>query len=657
MTCDGNTVCGQSGSNKAVCHDPSKPTQQQSLTGPILQKCDSVGDGKCASEGKNKYYSCTPQGWQLQTCEGNTICGQVSNNKVTCHDPSKPVDTAANQPKIHCDTLNSTMCDSTDKTSFYSCVNNTWIKMKCDSANICMVRGNKARCVDQATANAPQQPCKHEKATQCAPDNKKIYQLCVDNYWTNSTCANDNYCLYRNGKAICVDKQTAEAPQQPCKTDGATQCAGDDDSIFQICTDNFWTNSTCDKGNVCGMKQGKALCHDPSQPINDVPDQPCDDDKATRCIAGNETLYQVCSSKLWMNLTCDGDNVCRMKDKAVVCVDKNNAGKADGLDYSMGTPTAFVPGKDSDNGQPTMSLKDFKDKLDFLTEQVSILALSASNHTGVSPLQPPSVRPIPVLRSKSRDVQSVSGSADSAKTLDSLFPVVEPNEKDVCAKLFAPLESLPEPEDLKKLLLDDVAIRIPIHLHIYQSLEKEIGQDLLEKTFCIVEEVGNICPSLTPRVETALLVRNANIGSESMQQHVLDAFLMGIMETAQDHLSANIQIDRNANEKTMTKGNDRPDFLLMLNGQLVFKGEEKKEGSVRIIAKELEDKMLPGSVGDNGKLKYLLGYATAGSQVLFECIHEDGMDECSDVIDLAKLRDRITMLIILINTVRIVRAH
>ncbi|KAJ1775760.1 hypothetical protein LPJ62_006819 [Coemansia sp. RSA 2167] len=104
----------------------------------------------------------------------------------------------------------------------------------------------------------------------------------------------------------------------------------------------------------------------------------------------------------------------------------------------------------------------------------------------------------------------------------------------------------------------------------------------------------------------------------------------------------------------MTKSKCRPDYLLMLNGQLVFKGEEKKAGDVRNIALELVDKMIPGSVGKDGKLEYLLGYATAGSRVLFECIYGDGkMSECSDILNLERVADRVSLLVIMINVVRV----
>ncbi|ORX68167.1 hypothetical protein DL89DRAFT_294100 [Linderina pennispora] len=187
--------------------------------------------------------------------------------------------------------------------------------------------------------------------------------------------------------------------------------------------------------------------------------------------------------------------------------------------------------------------------------------------------------------------------------------------------------------------------------------DNNIDEGLLEQTFCIVEETGNICPTLTPRVESALLVKVDNGGTESMQQHGLDVFLMGVIGTARDHLPVDVAIDRNASEASMTKQVNRPDYLCSINGQLVFKGEEKKRGDVRTIARELIDKMLPGVVGKNGRLAYLFGYATAGTRVLFECIYDDmKMHECSDILDLAKLRDRITMIMILVNIIRISRA-
>ncbi|KAJ1719951.1 hypothetical protein LPJ53_005368 [Coemansia erecta] len=190
-------------------------------------------------------------------------------------------------------------------------------------------------------------------------------------------------------------------------------------------------------------------------------------------------------------------------------------------------------------------------------------------------------------------------------------------------------------------------------------LKGEVSKEALSN-FCIVEQVGNICPILTPHIESALHVTNVGRGTESMQQHVIDKFLMGIISTAQSELTdVDILIDRNATESSVTKSGCRPDFLFSINGQLAFKGEEKKAGDVRKIAKELTDKMIPGSVGKNAtsRIQYLLGYATAGSRILFTCIHGDNkMVECSNILNLERIPDRVTMIRIVVNIVRVALA-
>ncbi|KAJ1842544.1 hypothetical protein LPJ73_005767 [Coemansia sp. RSA 2703] len=236
------------------------------------------------------------------------------------------------------------------------------------------------------------------------------------------------------------------------------------------------------------------------------------------------------------------------------------------------------------------------------------------------------------------------------------FPTTKSRETEICAKLFSPVESLPDYSELRERLLDDFVEPIPIHRHAYEKLKSEVAQEVLSN-FCIVEEVGNTCPTLTPYIESALNVTNVGRGTESMQQHVLDKFLMGIISTAQSEIaSVDILIDRNAAENSVTKKGCRPDFLFSINGQLVFKGEEKKAGDVRKIAMELTDKMIPGSVGKGAtsRIQYLLGYATAGSRVLFECIHgDDKMVECSNILNLERIPDRVTMIRIIVNVVRI----
>ncbi|KAJ2603084.1 hypothetical protein GGF39_000403 [Coemansia sp. RSA 1721] len=289
-------------------------------------------------------------------------------------------------------------------------------------------------------------------------------------------------------------------------------------------------------------------------------------------------------------------------------------------------------------------------QLDAISSKLSQLALDKIGHSSSSDDQ---------SQNKNGTTPSPRHSVDSESTLTSVYPIVESKEQEICKKMFAPVSVLPKPDELKERLLDNLEEPIPIHYAIYAKLEKCVSKDILQKNFSIVEQTGNICPTLTPRAETALLVSIVGKGTEMMQQHVLDAFLMAIFCTAQTECTdSDMIIDRNAAEPSATQQGSRPDFLFTINGQLVFKGEEKRRGNVRKIALELSDKMIPGCVGKpDSPLKYLLGYATAGSRVIFECIHDDAkMQECSNIINLEKLSDRVTMIITMVNILRISRA-
>ncbi|KAJ1831904.1 hypothetical protein LPJ63_003940 [Coemansia sp. RSA 2711] len=290
------------------------------------------------------------------------------------------------------------------------------------------------------------------------------------------------------------------------------------------------------------------------------------------------------------------------------------------------------------------------EKLDAISRKLSQLAL----HKAEDEIIKAGVL-TPIVSGQNKDLTDVTSSVDSDRTLaEPLYQVVEPQEKDMCTKLFSPLESIPDRRKLQAVLLQPPQVKIPIHHSTYGWLKTHVEDERLQDIFDIVEVVGNLCPKLTPRVETALQVKVATDVTEGMQQCFLDTFLLGIIGTAQEYLELDAKVDRNANELSMTQTKSRPDYLLMLNGLLVFKGEEKKAGDVRHIALELIDKMIPGSVGKDGKLDYLLGYATAGSRVLFECIHGDGkMSECSDILNLERVADRVTLIVILLNVVRV----
>ncbi|KAJ1902000.1 hypothetical protein LPJ66_000324 [Kickxella alabastrina] len=320
-------VSGSLSSSVDVLDSSSSSVDASSSTysslSPAKIYCQANGVTMCDSSNAAGFFACTKNDWISMVCSAGNECRTVKGQAV-CMDPNAPTpsEPEINEPKIPCDTLNSTMCDSNVRSNFFMCVDYEWTKMQCDGTNVCMARNGQTSCVEPAIADIPLVPCTTANATQCSTNNAHSFQICVDNYWADFTCGDDSFCLFRGGQALCVDEATAKAPIQPCTTANATRCVDEDESVFQICYENYWTNSTCDVGNVCGTKQGSAVCHDPSTPIIDVPNQPCKQENATQCVFGNESMYQICSNKLWTNLTCDGDNVCHLKDDNVVCIDR-----------------------------------------------------------------------------------------------------------------------------------------------------------------------------------------------------------------------------------------------------------------------------------------------------------------------------------------------
>ncbi|KAJ2672196.1 hypothetical protein IWW42_002922 [Coemansia sp. RSA 1085] len=310
--------------------------------------------------------------------------------------------------------------------------------------------------------------------------------------------------------------------------------------------------------------------------------------------------------------------------------------------------TKFTADEDKNSSAPLQELAGgFMQRLDAISRKLSQLALH----------KPEEAIEIPASSSKDKSVETkAASSVDSDKTLTARYPIVECKEKEMCRKLFSPLKAVPNRETLQSVLTANPVVKIPIHQHTFSWLQEHVEEDKLKGVFDIVEEVGNICPKLTPRVEAALHVNVPRDVTEGMQQCALDAFLMGVIGTAQEYIAISTKVDRNANELSMTKFMCRPDYLLMFNGQLVFKGEEKKSGDARNIALELTEKMIPGSVGKDGKLEYMIGYATAGSSILFECIYGDEkMSECSQILDIERVADRVTLILILINVMRVSR--
>ncbi|KAJ2821765.1 hypothetical protein FBU31_004801, partial [Coemansia sp. 'formosensis'] len=140
--------------------------------------------------------------------------------------------------------------------------------------------------------------------------------------------------------------------------------------------------------------------------------------------------------------------------------------------------------------------KEFYSRLEDISKQLSLLAVGQS---------PPSSLPIAIPAGKSAKGkiadEVVAASFDSDKTLSDelpLYPITDSHEKDICRLIFAPTSTVPKPKDLRARLRDNLSAPIPIHHFVYNLLKPVVDADVLDANFCIAEEVGNICPTLTP---------------------------------------------------------------------------------------------------------------------------------------------------------------
>ncbi|OMJ30419.1 hypothetical protein AYI69_g33 [Smittium culicis] len=266
------------------------------------------------------------------------------------------------------------------------------------------------------------------------------------------------------------------------------------------------------------------------------------------------------------------------------------------------------------------------------------------------------------------------------------------NDNFVSQRVYKPFGFVPKIENLKTALLTQSELLIPIRTNSIRGFEQtltgingnfsklfidskepiDISSLGKEKSSIIKNSIkstiksyrhlqadlNDICPYISLQFESALSVVNFNhtMRTEALQQHVLDTILHAVFGTANDFAKIPLVYDRNKIDTSLTVAGKRPDFVCWHNDLLVFKGEEKKKGDVRKIALELIDKMKPESIGNGpNQLPYLLSYATAGNDVLFFAINKKNkLVEVSDVLDMSSVRDRITILLILINSVKII---
>ncbi|OMJ16457.1 hypothetical protein AYI70_g6583 [Smittium culicis] len=167
--------------------------------------------------------------------------------------------------------------------------------------------------VSNSTDSIIKSPCQVAGQSKCDSLNTNAYFSCSEGFWQPQKCKGDNVCkLGKDGKVACIDKSLASVKVQPCPVNGATQCIkGGKASLYQKCIDKEWVQLTCDGNNVCGIKDNSVICYDPSKKLADIVRDPCTFENEMRCYLPNENIYQSCINNNWTNMTCSDGNVCR----------------------------------------------------------------------------------------------------------------------------------------------------------------------------------------------------------------------------------------------------------------------------------------------------------------------------------------------------------
>ncbi|OMJ17265.1 hypothetical protein AYI69_g7489 [Smittium culicis] len=247
---------------------------------------------------------------------------QPSSSVPESGDSSSLVQQRWNAP---CDTPGQSTCSAEGNGILYKCTDGYWEQIKCGSGTVCKMKTNtQAVCLDpkvspvdlvvsNSTDSIIKSPCQVAGQSKCDSLNINAYFSCSEGFWQPQKCKGDNVCkLGKDGKVACIDKSLASIKVQPCPVNGATQCIkGGKASLYQKCVDKEWVQLTCDGNNVCGIKGNSVICYDPSKKLVDIVRDPCTFENEMRCYLPDESMYQSCINNNWTNMTCSNGNVCR----------------------------------------------------------------------------------------------------------------------------------------------------------------------------------------------------------------------------------------------------------------------------------------------------------------------------------------------------------
>ncbi|KAI3653576.1 hypothetical protein MP228_001523 [Amoeboaphelidium protococcarum] len=213
------------------------------------------------------------------------------------------------------------------------------------------------------------------------------------------------------------------------------------------------------------------------------------------------------------------------------------------------------------------------------------------------------------------------------------------------------LESLPKAEVLGSVL------NSPLPFSLYDSSQDVLPgilNDQHSANAVCCSELGHICGGIL----TMYKQLPSATASEDCWHYVYDNLITAPLKMVSKCRGIEIDTQRNSIDITgTTKRLQRPDYLVIMdNHLLVMKGEHKSAlVNIRTSTEELVQKMSSGwSVLTYGSLDYIIGFATAGSQIQFFAITKaHQLVPLSKILDLRIIDQCAQIIKIAVNLVRV----
>eukprot|EP00245_Coleochaete_scutata_P007192 TRINITY_DN22315_c0_g1_i1.p1 TRINITY_DN22315_c0_g1~~TRINITY_DN22315_c0_g1_i1.p1 ORF type:complete len:631 (-),score=140.08 TRINITY_DN22315_c0_g1_i1:237-2129(-) len=253
----------------------------------------------------------------------------------------------------------------------------------------------------------------------------------------------------------------------------------------------------------------------------------------------------------------------------------------------------------------------------------------------------------------------VGGAGTSVAGTDTPVSQPFPVEDSYMKKLLQPLPSPPSPEELKEVINSKLAAPLSIPRHCIFILQGDGLLEALKQNMTFVVSSNAAAEVEFAGVVSRAIVFERNLISESDVRSALDLFVTDLFLTLNRHAPRPVTMDYNSNVKDFsgaTEGSMRPDFLLWVGTQkaLLFKGEDKSAGhTLQDAVNDLKRKVKDWSSVNYGSIKYMLCYAAAGSKLELGALAKNGTYMSLICLDLNRLRDRLMLILNVINIYRV----